>query len=258
MLGHDQEEGQALSAAESDAKIPPTEPVDAARSFSKDQRDKLAKSGKAMSDGSFPIVNKQDLKNAIQAYGRASNKAAAKRHIIKRARALGATGMLPDDWAEDSAQDEAATKLYYFEGRNTPIVASSVADARKKKKRGGDKLVKVRIPTAAEKKKMANGEWVRTRKDGKSPEKSKHGKGRGQGPPRDKSSLLACEDCDGRTFLVERAYHNHCETVHGDHAALASEDHIFFPVPAPGSSFPARDQRPCKVCGLPRSAERHT
>lgn len=76
------------------------------------------------------------------------------------------------------------SKLYYFKGRNTPVVASSAADARKKKKRGGDEIVAVKTPSAADKKKMARGEWVRTRKDGKSPSKSKYGKGRGYGPKR--------------------------------------------------------------------------
>ena len=75
-------------------------------------------------------------------------------------------------------------KLYYFQGRNTPIVATSAAAARKKKKRGGDKIVAVRTPSASDKKAMASGRWVRTRKDGKSPAKSKHGKGRGYGPKR--------------------------------------------------------------------------
>lgn len=72
--------------------------VDEARTFSAEQRKKLAQSGVAMKDGSFPIATKADLKNAVQAYGRASNKAAAKRHILKRAKALGATDMLPQDW----------------------------------------------------------------------------------------------------------------------------------------------------------------
>lgn len=79
-------------------------------------------------------------------------------------------------------------KLFFFEGRNTGIAARSVEEARKKKKRGGDKLVAVRTPSAADKKKMDRGEWVRTRADGKSPEKSSLGKGRGQGPPRKKSA----------------------------------------------------------------------
>jgi len=68
------------------------------RDFSSETRQKMAKSGVAMPDGSFPIPDKDALRRAIAAYGRASNKAAVKRHIIKRARALGATDMLPADW----------------------------------------------------------------------------------------------------------------------------------------------------------------
>ena len=77
-----------------------------------------------------------------------------------------------------------AKKLFFFSGRNTAVVASSAAEARKKKKRGGDKIVKVRTPSASDKKAISKGRWVRTRKDGKSPAKSKYGKGRGKGPPR--------------------------------------------------------------------------
>lgn len=83
--------------------------VDVARNFSAKKRKQLAKEGKALKDGSFPIVNKADLKNAIQAYGRASNKAKAKRHIIKRARALGATDLLPDNWKKSDKSDKADT-----------------------------------------------------------------------------------------------------------------------------------------------------
>lgn len=70
----------------------------AERDFNTKQRTSMAKKGTAMSDGSFPISNTSDLANAVSAYGRAKDKAAAKRHIIKRARALGAVGSLPDDW----------------------------------------------------------------------------------------------------------------------------------------------------------------
>jgi hypothetical protein len=41
-------------------------------------REHLAKEGRALPDGSYPIVNVADLKNAIQAIGRAKNPAAAK------------------------------------------------------------------------------------------------------------------------------------------------------------------------------------
>lgn len=68
-------------------------------------RKKLASEGKAMPHGGFPIRNAQDLRNAIQAFGRAKDPAAAKRHIIKRARALGMTSILPQKWKVDLAND---------------------------------------------------------------------------------------------------------------------------------------------------------
>lgn len=69
-----------------------------AKSFNTAQRKKDASSGAALPDGSFPIENTSDLKNAIRAIGRASNPDAAKAHIKKRAAVLGATDMLPDSW----------------------------------------------------------------------------------------------------------------------------------------------------------------
>ena len=77
-----------------------------------------------------------------------------------------------------------SSKMFYFKGRNTPIIAESASAARAKKKRGGDEIVSVRKPSAADKMTISRGGWVRTRKDGKSPEKSTYGKGRGYGPPR--------------------------------------------------------------------------
>jgi hypothetical protein len=72
-----------------------------ARTFTAGQRKKAASSGAALPDGSFPIQNGGDLRNAIQAIGRASNPAAAKAHIKKRAKALGMTNLLPQDWSHD-------------------------------------------------------------------------------------------------------------------------------------------------------------
>lgn len=68
------------------------------RDFSERRRHELAGSGKALPDGSFPIVTAQDLRNAILAYGRASDPEAAKAHIKKRAKALGLGSLLPDTW----------------------------------------------------------------------------------------------------------------------------------------------------------------
>lgn len=68
------------------------------RDYSPSARRRMAANGEAMKDGSFPIANGGDLQNAIQSVGRAANYAAAKRHIIRRARALGLTDMLPEEW----------------------------------------------------------------------------------------------------------------------------------------------------------------
>ncbi len=75
-------------------------------------------------------------------------------------------------------------KLYFFEGRNTGVVARTAKEARARKKRGGQKIVAVREMTDDERERGLRGEWIRTRRDGKSPEQSRYGKGRGQGPPR--------------------------------------------------------------------------
>jgi len=66
--------------------------------FSAQERRRMAATGAAMPDGSFPIRNRADLQNAIQSVGRASNYDQAKKHIISRARTLGLTSMLPQDW----------------------------------------------------------------------------------------------------------------------------------------------------------------
>lgn len=68
------------------------------REFSGAARERMSESGAAMPDGSFPIANASDLRNAIQSVGRAKNYQAAKEHIISRARALGMVDMLPEDW----------------------------------------------------------------------------------------------------------------------------------------------------------------
>jgi hypothetical protein len=68
------------------------------RDYSMDARRRMAASGEAMPDGSFPIANRGDLMNAIRSVGRASNYEAARRHIVRRARELNAEDMLPEDW----------------------------------------------------------------------------------------------------------------------------------------------------------------
>lgn len=83
------------------------------KDYSPEQRERMAKNGEALPDGSFPIADCADLKNAIQAFGRAKDKEAAKRHIKKRAKALDCDIDLPDDWnieeKEPTVADEKKT-----------------------------------------------------------------------------------------------------------------------------------------------------
>lgn len=74
------------------------QPSEAKRDYSSDQRSKLASKGHALPDGSFPIVDEEDLRNAISLVHMASDPARAKTHVIKRARELDAVDALPSDW----------------------------------------------------------------------------------------------------------------------------------------------------------------
>lgn len=70
----------------------------AKRDFSQPKRNRMADTGTAMSDGSFPIVSREDLLNAIRLAGMAKNPAKAREHIIARANAIGASKLIPRDW----------------------------------------------------------------------------------------------------------------------------------------------------------------
>lgn len=72
------------------------------RNYDAEQRRDMAKRGLALPDGSFPVADCEDLKNAIQAIGRASDPAKAKAHIKKRASALGCDVDLPEGWSVES------------------------------------------------------------------------------------------------------------------------------------------------------------
>jgi hypothetical protein len=71
------------------------------------QRMALAKDKKALPDGSFPIRNVSDLKNAVQAHGRAKpgNRGLVRRHIVKMARKLDRKDLVPENWKEASVND---------------------------------------------------------------------------------------------------------------------------------------------------------
>ncbi len=68
--------------------------------ISRKTRMRLAEEGKALPDGSYPIRNAQDLKNAIRAYGRSKpgSRGKVKRHIMKRAIGLNKEEIIPENW----------------------------------------------------------------------------------------------------------------------------------------------------------------
>ena len=86
-------------------------------------RQALAKEGKALPDGSFPIRNESDLKNAVQAYGRSKpgKRASVRRHIIKQARKLDRKDLVPETWKEASEMDELVASLY----ARIPVLAAA-------------------------------------------------------------------------------------------------------------------------------------
>ncbi|HXJ63016.1 MAG TPA: hypothetical protein VNN79_04605 [Actinomycetota bacterium] len=75
------------------------------KDYSPEARKAMAKDGRALPDGSFPIGDCSDLKNAIQAIGRASDPAKAKAHIKKRRSALKCDVDLPDGWTTEETEE---------------------------------------------------------------------------------------------------------------------------------------------------------
>lgn len=80
--------------------------------YSADQLRSMLKAGKAFrnpaGEPSYPIGDKQDLGNAIRAVGRGSGDHNAIRAYIKRrAKALGASNMIPDNWGSNGSKKAA-------------------------------------------------------------------------------------------------------------------------------------------------------
>lgn len=99
VLGYDKYEADEVEQIEAEAAE-----IAIKRAFSEERRMELAKEGMALPDGSYPIVSESDLRNAIQAFGRAKDKEAAKRHIMKRARALKLESLIPANWIAGSKE----------------------------------------------------------------------------------------------------------------------------------------------------------
>lgn len=64
------------------------------------QREKAQSAGQTAYGTSFPVRNADELRRAVQAYGRApeAKRAALRRFLARRARQLGRTDLIPDEW----------------------------------------------------------------------------------------------------------------------------------------------------------------
>jgi hypothetical protein len=120
-LGHDfledltADQQQALAACGCVQQVPGIagyiSTVDGFKQYDAEARRKMAEDGRAMADGSFPIADEEDLRNAIQSIGRAADPKSAKAHIKRRASDLGHTELIPEDWAASPAQAATSADL---------------------------------------------------------------------------------------------------------------------------------------------------
>lgn len=103
VLGYDEYESDEAAEIEAEAAE-----IALKRAYSEDERNAMVKKGQALPDGSYPIKDEEDLRNAIQAYGRAKDKNAAKAHIMKRALDLNLEDLIPMNWVPKKIQEEVA------------------------------------------------------------------------------------------------------------------------------------------------------
>jgi hypothetical protein len=121
----------AARIAELNARVNITEDYEDGFSYiSREKRQKLAEKGHALPDGSFPISSSSDLKDAIQSYGRAkdSRKAAVRRHIMKRARVLDQSDLIPADWKNEASSEELEFAVNSLRSRIPSLTASADVD----------------------------------------------------------------------------------------------------------------------------------
>ena len=102
------------------------------RDYSDAERADMADAGQAMPGGGFPIKTVADLKNAIQAFGRAKDPAAAKTHIKTRAAALGREDLIPENWkaveGETEKVEHNAADLEAVRSSLVALIAAELAE----------------------------------------------------------------------------------------------------------------------------------
>ena len=97
--------------------------------ISQEERMELAKEGKALPDGAYPIRNVDDLKNAIRAYGRAkaSERRMVRKHIARQARKLKRYDLIPQNW-KNADSYEAESLVASMRAKVEAVVAAGPKD----------------------------------------------------------------------------------------------------------------------------------
>ncbi len=105
---------------------------------SKKSREAAAEAGEALPDGSFAITDEKSLVASVAAYDRTkeSERAKARKHIMKRARAIGKADLVPEEWKTASSQALTASLMSMRErvdaARAETALVASVEDDLKK------------------------------------------------------------------------------------------------------------------------------
>lgn len=100
--------------------------------YNAEQLRQMLKEGKAFrnanGDPSYPIGDKEDLENAIHAVGRGSgDHDAIRAYIIRRAKALGASDMIPDNWTSNGNNKAVDVEVTEVEKTTEPETVKAAA-----------------------------------------------------------------------------------------------------------------------------------
>jgi HK97 family phage prohead protease len=88
--------------------------------YTQDERDKAAEKGEAMDGGKYPVKDEDDLKKSVKAVGRGNaDHDVIRKFIMKRAKALGLSKLIPDNWAADGSLTEENSVWSTLEQRET-------------------------------------------------------------------------------------------------------------------------------------------
>ena len=104
-----------------------TEPEVEKKDYTQAERELAGDKGEALPDGSYPIKTVGDLKNAIQAFGRAKDPAKVKAHITARAKALGREEMVPENWKGTDAELVKADDMIHDPAELEAVRAGMIA-----------------------------------------------------------------------------------------------------------------------------------